>query len=315
MAGYKVMIRVLAIIIVLGVIGFGIFYFVSGGFSNARASYETYKTISGSNERAYLQNLDSAKVTRLSNYSSRVDGKKNATTFNNYLEAYISLDLVLMEMGDELYFAPKKANNKKTVDSRYNDYKNALQATYKQFKVFDDSYNDYISAASADGTSISSWEDEQLLALAPKVYDSMSNLVKKAYSLNGVCFNFIVENCLGKSTYGNLKYAMLEAIRGQAMVLVEKIGENVAVTDIKAYAEDCDKAVKKYKNEKVLGFSSELDNSSTQYAFKNSFYSLKDSEKKDCYQNSNKQQLIDNMNASEYKQKLEQMCLVMGWII
>lgn len=307
MAGYKVLLRTLAVIIILGLVGFGIYYVVVGGFSNAHASYSVHKQIENSEEEAYMQNLDNDKIVRLSTYG--VDGN----SFKNYYNAYLCLDYVINETGDDLYFAPKSAQEKRDLDGKYSSYFNAIKTAYKDFYVFDESYSAYKSADSAGGEVLTSWEEAQLSNLAPTVFLSMKNLATKAYELSDVNYNFVVKYCLGGSTYGNLKYTMLQAINGQTNVLFESI-EAGQQTEINAYANYSTNAVQRYKNEKASNFSSELNTSSNQYAFKHMFYNLNNEELSNCYKSTNKQTYVNSLTESSYKTSLQKICTVMGWI-
>ena len=312
MPGYKVMLRVLAIIIVLGIIGFGIFYFVSGGFSNAKATYNTFSAIQKSEENAYMQQIDDSKVDLLSSFNH--ENESNVTEygfkFRKYYQTYLSFNYVLGEIGEELYFATKKG---KELDAKYNSFYASLKKVYGDFKTFDESYNTYKSQNSAGGTSLTSWEENELAKLAPMVFSSTQNLAQEAYNLSGVCYDYVVKNCLGGSAYGNLKYTMLKAINGQTMVLFDATHEGKNVSDLNSYLTYMTNALNKYKNEKSSNFSSELNTSSAQFEFKHVFYTLSSEELTNLYQSTNKTEYVGSLTGNN-KNALQKTSEAMGWM-
>ncbi len=314
MAGYKVMLRAIAIIIVLGIVGFSIYYVVSGGFQDARASYKTHASMTNSDEYAYMKNLEDDKISRLTHYVK--DDENALNNFNNEYKCYIALDFVINEMGDDLYFAPKNAKNKKSLDSKYSSLKSALKKTYKEFEVFDQSYNAYTNENSASGTTISAWEEQELCKLAPNVFDAMKNLSKKAYDLSSVSFDFVVAHCLNGSIDGSLKYSMLSAINGQARAYYEKIhnaneltGEQIG--NLKQYAVN---GVNKYKAQKAANFADELNTSSNEYAFKIGYNLIEETEKAELFASANKQEYVNSLTGGHIEE-ITKTCKVMGWII
>lgn len=316
MAGYKVMLRIFAIVLVLAAIGFGIFYFVAGGFSNSRAAYGTHREIAKSESRAYIRSLTpgSDQMVLLGNYGSVEQDGSNYVYFANYLTIYSSLDYVLNEMGDELYFSPKKASNKGAVESRYEVFQRATNDCYQAFKVFYDSYDQYTSENSSQGAVLTEWERSQLSGFARKVYPTVANLAKAAYDLNDICYDYIIASCYNGKVDGNLKFAMLDVVREHAMAYYDCIVEKKPMSDLNAYNNQSKQAVQAYKNEKSSNFNNELNAASTQYAFKHSFFELGKETKNAIYKSTNKQQFVDSLPDGAYKQSAQQMCTVMGWL-
>ncbi len=314
MAGYKVVLRAFAIILVLGIIGFGIFYFVSGGFQDAKASYKAHKSMTKSDEYAYMQNLEEEKISRLTHY---VKSDENAlNNFKNEYQSYITLDFAINEMGDDLYFATKNAKNKKSLDSKYSSLKSALNKVYSEFEVFDKSYNAYTNANSSGGTVITAWEEEELCKLAPNVFEAMKNLSKKAYDLSSVSFNFVVTNLLNGSTVGSLKYSMLSAITGQSRAFYEQLhniegltGEQIG--NLKQYALN---AVNKYKLQKSANFADELNIEKDEYAFKHIYSLIAEEEKSQLFASANKQEYVNSLTGGHIAE-ITKTCKVMGWIV
>ncbi len=317
MAGYKVMLRIFAIIIILGVVGFGIYFFAFGGFSNSKAAYSTHKELENSEARTYLRSIDttSEQMILIGNYGSVEQDGDDYVYFSHNVKAYIALDYVLNEMGDELYYAPKNASGKKQVESKYSAFSSATKEAHNAFKVFFDSYSLYKSVGSAQGESLSEWEQNQLSGFAKKVYPAVGNLVQKAYELNVVCFDYIVKNCYSKSVVGNLKFAMLDATRGQAMTYREAIVSRSELAKLDAYSVYCKKAIEAYKNEKSALFDNELYASNPEFAFKNSFFTLSGESLKKVYQSTNKQEFVDSLQEGAYKSTVNEICTVMGWLI
>lgn len=296
MAGYKVVLRMLLILIILGAVGFGIWYFAFGGFSNNLAPYKTYKSVSQSEERSYILSLgeDAEKMNRLK--SCGVDG----TEFSSCYLCFVTQELCINEVGEELFFINSQAKNKKAVEQKYNAYFSSLKDTFNEFKSFEEAYSRFTREDSSEGTMISDWEQTKLSEQAPKAFEKFNILTQKAYELNSVCFDFVINSCLGGNVYGSLKYGMLDAIKNQSDVLYQAIkDENSSV--ISAYKTNLENVKTCYNNQKVTNFNNSFNKANVAYSFRHDYFELKEKDKKEFFESSNKKALINGMTSQFIK--------------
>lgn len=307
MAGYKVVLRILLILIILGAIGFGIWYFAFGGFSDSLAPYKTYKSVSQSEERSYILGLseDTDKMNRLKSCGV------NGTEFSNCYACFITQELCINEVGEELFFVNSKAKNKNAVEQKYNAYFNALKNSFNEFKAFEEAYSRYTSEDSSEGTMISDWEQTKLSEQAPKAFEKFKVLTQKAYELNSVCFDYVINYCLGGSAYGSLKFAMLDAIKWQSDVLYQAIKDENS-TSISAYKTNLENAKVCYNNQKVTNFNNSFNKLNVAYSFRHDYFELKEKDKKEFFESSDKKTLINNMTNQFIKTSFSEIYTILA---
>lgn len=311
MAGYKIVLRILLVLLVVGGAGFLIYYFASGGFSKATDTYMAYKNFETSKEKALFDEKtnDASFMGQLETYNDE------SLKFEGYYECYMTQELVFSEIGDALYFSPKKAKNKKALEKKIASYYGALKNCVGKLEIFEKALNDYSGENSDAGSSFSSWEESKFRELAPVVTEAMKNLAIKAYEVNRLCFDYVRNSCLGGSTYGSLKYTMLEAIKEQSNALREVFDDqNTNITSFSALANYNKTARQSYLSQKESNFSDGVNESSPYYGFRNNYHTLTTEEKSEFFKSTNKSSFVSGKSGS-LKDNLTQICNVMGWSV
>ena len=308
MPGYKIVLRVIAVLLVVGVVGFFIYYFAVGGFASAEA-YKSYRKIEASTEKTYFdQKTNDDEFMNLLNFYDADNSK-----FNGYFQCYLAEELVFFEVGDSLYFSPKKAKNKKKLEKKIAKYYDELKNCVGKIKVFETALSEYSSENSDAGTAFSTWEESKLRELSPVVTEAMKNLAIKACDVNSLCFNYARDVCLGGSTYGSLKYTMLDAIKEQARVLCEAFDDqNTSLTSFNALATHTQKARNSYLTQKASDFAQGIVEPSDYYNFRSNYYSVTDADKNEFFKSPDKVSFA-NSKSGDLKTYLEQINRVMGW--
>ncbi|MBR1926110.1 MAG: hypothetical protein IJ837_04620 [Clostridia bacterium] len=311
MAGYKIVLRVLLVLLLVGGVGFLLYYFAFGGSSKATDAYMAYKNFETSKEKA----LFDEKTNNESFMNNLKMYNNESLRFEGYYECYMTQELVFSEVGDALYFSPKKAENKKTLEKRISSYYGALKNCAGKLEIFDKALIDYSSENSDAGTTFSSWEEGQLRGLLPVVNEAMKNLAIKAYEVNCYSLDYARNSCLGGNTYGSLKYTMLDAIKEQSNALREAFDdESVDITSFSKLTTYNQTARKSYLYQKENNFVDGVDVSSACYSFRNNYYTLTNEEKSEFFKAVDKASLVSKKTGS-LKDSLTQICDVMGWLV
>ena len=234
--------------------------------------------------------------------------------FEGYFKCYLAEELVFFELGDSLYFSPKKAKNKKKLEKKIAKYYNELKNCVGKIKVFETALSEYSSENSDAGSEFSTWEQGQLRGLSPVVTEAVKNLAIRAYDVNSLCFDYARDVCLGGSTYGSLKYTMLDVIKEQAKVLREVFDDqNTNLSSFNALATYTQKARISYLTQKASDFHQGIEEPSNYYKFRNDYYSITDADKSEFFKSSNKASFVASKSDGNLKTSLQQIIEVMGW--
>ncbi len=303
MPGYKIVLRILIFLILFGVLAF-LIYFLAGGFNNRLSTYENYQNIKNGEQNAVLKQ----HLTEGSDFVASVNTYQDS--FSDWLSCYISQELLIYEMADNLYFVNDDANRSE-VDSALNSYKDKIANTSQSIETFLDRQSYFSSPSSSGGEELTSEELESLGSLADTVYDSLQGQVAVMYNLNNILFPFVVENCLGGKIDASLKYGILYSLLQQSNLLYNNLEKN---TQTDSMIIENENAREVYTNEKAKFFMSATTSGSNALSFVDAMIYLSDkAETKTSFFASTDKRTYAERQSPEIQTNLENILTFLGW--
>jgi len=248
MPGYKIFFRILLVLVILGGIGYGIFYLVTLG-NDRLSTFNIYNEMTNSDANQSLNESMSSDDTFV------IFANSNDSEFADIYSYYNAQKLVLGEMAYNLYFAGNNSEEKVDVESALREYETAMKETNSKVELFLDRKAYFESASSIEGITLSASEIDQLKEIEILARGKLLLQTEELDELNGLLYPFIVENCLGGNISGSLKYSMIDAIYYQSNLLGNCLESDTVVTsELNDAVADNDRAVALYKLEKSDNF-------------------------------------------------------------
>ena len=301
MPGYKIVLRILIVVIILGLLGF-LIYFLAGGFNNRLSTYENYQNIKNSEENTVLEE----HLTAGSNFVANVNTYQSS--FSDWLSCYLSQELLIYEMGDNLYFVDADANRAE-VDGALNSYREKISSTSQSIETFLDRQNYFTSSSSDEGTALTEAERTSLVLLAGTAFERLKEQVQVMYNLNNILFPFVVDNCLGGNVDASLKYGILYALLEQSNLLYNNLEEN---TQIDLMITENENAREVYINEKASDFISVATNGSSAANFVDAMINLSSETKSEFFASTDKSTYAERQSPA-IQTNLENILTFLGW--
>lgn len=249
MPGYKIVLIIVLSLSILGGIGYGIYFLVTGGGDDSRSTFNAYTNVSKSSENIYIN--ENLGATDLAQY---FDGE-----FDNYYALYVNEKLFFDEMSENLYFAQGRAEGKQELEAKIYNFGENIKATYANLKYLKDAELSFKTENSESGTLISTNEINQLKELALTVKDDFIVQTNTLNEINNLLYPFVVNSCLGGDMKTSLKYNILFVMLEQSNLLYSNLSTKT-VTQI--VLDDNQKVISVYKNEKDVNFVSSVAGSS-----------------------------------------------------
>lgn len=292
MPGYKVVLRILLIALILGGIGV-LIYFLVGGFSNTKTAHNVYANIKESNDYAYVQE----RLDDSTDIYSVVNGQ--VADFSKWYDCYKSQTLVFEEFGQTLYFSEKKVGRE--MSGKVDDFLGDVKNTKNEIEVLKERKTYFEEHGSED--------QSQLKVLAEKVANKFYAQTKTLSSLNEMIVDFALKNTL--KSEASLKYTMLEIVHTQSKLLLNYI-QSEKTEDLNLVLNENKQARSSYLTQKQTNFQNQAIQNTNEFNMMLTFKDIDKSLKQEFLNSSNKQSFI-NKRSPNQQTIFGYVMKVMGW--
>lgn len=293
--GYKIVLRILLILLVAGGIGTLVFYF-TGGFENNKKAYE----LCGNN-------LNQTQTTYFNeNYKKGSDAyyfsKANITNFEKWYNAYESEKCVFDQLMPKLYFS---SSNSKDLNGRISNYFNNLFQTSRHIQIFLE------KKAIFDEGGLSSDEITRLIPLANNTFVQFKSQVKQMSLMNNSLIDFTKKYCVG-SGEASLKETMIFLLQSQADVLITCL-DNPS-ENLNKVTSDNNNGILKFTNLEANNFLKQTEEGSNEFNLVLTFDKITQKNKTNFLKAEDKDQFLETLILTSNDRKyLGYVKNVMGW--
>ncbi len=291
MPGYKVVLRILIVALILGGIG-ALIYFIVGGVTNTKTAHNVYTSVKNSNDYAYIQQ----NFSQSSDAYAVIDS--NDAHFEKWYSCYKSQALIFNEFGETLYFSEKKV--RREMSGKVDEYLQNLKNTKVAIE------NLLERKAYFDSQGITNYT--QLEPLANIVKDNFYKQIKTLSSFNFYVIDFALETAIKNDA--SLKHTMLEILYAQANLLLDNL-QNGNETNIALCFDENKDAFDSYNNQKEQNFRNQSIQGTNEFNMMLTYDTLRTDQKSAFLNSPDKQSFI--AGHPSLATKLGYVMKVMGW--